>query len=257
MKKGGKILSLLIAQFIFSANGAHAQRSLNDSVFDEANYVFNHAAAVRYSHHHAPAGKQVRFNGDSCTASTDCSGFVSYVLHKVAPKHYSAVHDWERKTPYPQAKAYETFFAQLDTSSPQEGWIKIRNFRELKRGDIIAWRIPKKPEHKGGNTGHVMIVAEKPLEVKEVSLDGQQVRCVDVPVIDSSSVDHFAPEELPPHAHQEHRDGLGKGTIRLIIDSDDRAIGYWEGTYWGEGHRTIHKPTFTRLIEFARLLPNT
>ncbi len=107
-----------------------------------------------------------------------------------------------------------------------------------------------------GNTGHVMVVGNRPGPVKETQVDGEHVRYVEVNVIDSSTVRHFPPELLPPLTHQAYRNGLGKGVIRLIVDNRGQVIGYWAGVYWGEGDSEITHPTYTDLIGLARLVPD-
>ena len=45
------------------------------------------------------------------------------------------------------------------------------------------------------------------------------------------------------------------GNVRIILSADNAPIGYWEGTYWGEGQKQISGPTFTNLVRFARMTP--
>ena len=54
-----------------------------------------------------------------------------------------------------------------------------------------------------------------------------------------------------------HRDGVGKGVVRIILDQSNRPIGYWEGTYWYEGGKEIRNPTLTESIAFARLVASS
>lgn len=244
--------------FLFLINlpmPAWAEQSLGSAAFEEANFIFEHADKVRYRHHHVPADEQVFIDGDHCSSQSDCSGFVSFVLNKVAAKHYDVVHKFEQGPPYPQAKGYAEFFASLPEDMAQNGWRKLNSYNELRRGDIIAWKNPRSGEAGHTNTGHVMIVAKRPEAVSEDTVHRRRIRFVSIPVIDSSSVDHFKPEKLPPRAGQTHRNGLGKGDVRIILDSQGNAIGYWEGTYWGEGGKQIHHPTLTDEIGFARLVP--
>ncbi len=81
------------------------------------------------------------------------------------------------------------------------------------------------------------------------------LRYVQIHVIDSSSVYHFAPEQLPPKAYKKHRNGLGLGGIRIILSESGAPIGYWEGTYWGEGEEPVKGPTLSNLVRFARMVP--
>jgi len=234
-----------------STNADVEPQSLSRSIYLLANQIFEGAQVVRYQHVHRPAEEQITAKqNDSCEAVNDCSGFVSYVLEKLAPKHYEQVLECEPRYPYPKAKTYATFFQGLTPGEAKDGWLRLSDYKQLRQGDIIAWRKRVDPDEKTKNTGHVMIVAHRPGEV----VVDQNLRYLSVPVIDSSSMDHFPPEKLPPNAHQEHRDGVGKGMIRLILDPNNQVIGYWEGTYWGEGQKEIKHPSYTDAVAFARLV---
>lgn len=227
-----------------------------DRLFERADWVFNNAEQVHYGHRKAPALRQVRsYSNGRCHADTDCSGFVSYVLSEF-PKQYEAIRKLQPERKYPQAKVYLQFFNELKGDVPTDGWLRVVRINELKRGDLIAWRKPQPADgvKKKSNTGHVAIVIENKGPVEEAEISGKKLRFQSVNVIDSSSVRHFQPEILPPLSSMAHRDGLGKGVVRIILDDADRPIGYWEGTYWYEGKKEISKPTLTESIAFARLV---
>jgi hypothetical protein len=234
----------------FSVNCLNATaQTLSDDAYELANKIFNSAQTVTYEHKHRPAREQIVFyDNNSCSAKTDCSGFISYVLDKVAHKHYQSIKDQEPQTPYPQAKTYAKFFSELDPNIPYKGWIGIRNVFDLKRGDIIAWeKGSAKHKHSAhGNSGHVMMVIDPPKALDQ--------NTVSINVLDSSSVYHFKPESLPPNANQNYRDGVGKGYIRLLLDDQNKPIAYWEGVYWGEGHKSISQPSYSRIIAFGRMV---
>lgn len=233
--------------------------SPSERIFERAEWVFNNAEQVRYKHHQVPAVRQVRsFSNGRCEADTDCSGFVSYLLSEF-PRQYAAIRTLQPERNYPQAKIFTQFFNDLKTNTPTRGWLKVNQIAELRRGDFIAW---KKPEPKDGvkrktNSGHVAIVIDRQGPVEETEVNGKVVRYQSINVIDSSSVKHFQPEFLPPLSMMPHRDGVGKGVVRIILDDANRPIGYWEGTYWYEGSKEIRKPTFTESIAFARLVADS
>lgn len=221
---------------------------LSNQVLHLAESIFDNSVDVRYSHHEVSASRQVVTNANgSMEAHTDCSGFISYVVHSIGPRHYAVVRELEPNASYPQAKVWASFFNTLDPIQPTNGWLGISNWRNLKPGDFVAW---KEGSTESTNTGHVMIVLDQPSQIREEN----GYRYIEIPVIDSSSVYHFAPEQLPPNAHQSHRDGLGKGSIRLILSTDDNPIGYWAGTYWGEGSKPVMNPTYSKMIRFARMV---
>jgi hypothetical protein len=259
-----------VAIFSLLALNTHALRSsiaaapneetVGQWVYNRALDIFNKSNLVHYEHQGGDeASEQVVFKGDYCEALCDCSGFVSYVLHAVTPMHYKSIKQFSTRTGHPLAKTYTRFFQSLSATEPKEGWIRIESYRDLRQGDLIAWeKAVNAPAgvKKKGNTGHVMIVESPASRARVLHRRGEAIRFVSIPVIDSSTVDHFPPEELPPLAHQNHRDGVGRGLIRLILDDNDRIIGYWEGTYWGEGGKNITKPSYTDSVSFARLTSN-
>ena len=235
--------------------------SVGSWVYNKALDVFNKSKVVHYEHQGGDdVSDQVVVKGSHCDAECDCSGFVSYVLHTVTPMHYKAVKEFSTRTGHPLANTYARFFTKLSATEPQDGWIRLMSYKELRQGDLIAWEKAVNPDApagaKKGNTGHVMIVESPASRVEVLRKKGEPIRFVSIAVIDSSSVDHFPPEELPPLAHQSHRDGLGRGVIRLVLDDSNQVIGYWEGTYWGEGGKNITKPSYSDSVSFARLLHN-
>jgi cell wall-associated NlpC family hydrolase len=233
----------------FVQEDEHANSSnLGQRALNLAETTFDNASVVGYIHRNALASRQVLSQSDgSLEAKTDCSGFMSYIVHSIAPRHYRAVRSMEPQKSYPQAKIWAQFFDTLDSNQPRDGWLAISNWRDLRPGDIIAWEEGKISA--GGNTGHVMMVQGKPGEIKQQ----QDIRYFEVLVIDSSSVYHFPPEHLPPKASQTHRNGLGEGNVRILLSEQNVPVGYWAGTYWGEGEKPIKGPTLTKLVRFARM----
>lgn len=232
-----------------TSNDNSENSSLSEKALKLAESIFDTANVVRYTHSEVPASEQVVTDSDGTVeARTDCSGFVSYIVHSVAPRHYSAVRRREPQASYPQAKIWARFFDTLDSNQPQDGWLGISDWHNLQAGDIIAW---EEGNSASRNTGHVMIASDRPGSVQQAN----GYRFIEIPVMDSSSVYHFPPERLPPNAHQEHRNGLGTGHIRVILSDSDQPIGYWEGSYWGEGEKQISGPTLSNLVRFARMVP--
>ena len=233
---------------------------LADRLYDKAEDIFQNATDVHYMHVKEEAGDQVQESNTGYQCETDCSGFVSYVINAVAPKHYAHVSKLTQSS-HPHAGLYARFLIGLPDGVPTGGWLRVGNFRDLKRGDIIAWERPPRESEintnlkgTGNRTGHVMIVVDPPGDIRTENIAEQPVRFVEVKVLDSSGVKHFPPESLPPQAHQETRDGLGKGFVRLILGEHDNVIGYWEGVYSETKRKPIVRPTYTSVIGFGRLL---
>ncbi len=230
---------------------AQPSSSLNEQALKLAESIFDQAGVVRYVHNEVPAANQIFKDSDGTVeAKTDCSGFISYVIHSIAPRHYRVIREQEPNASYPQAKIWARYFDTLDSNQPKDGWLRINNWHDLRPGDIIAWQ---ESGSAAGNTGHVMMVAAKPSSIQQ----NYGYHFFEIPVIDSSSVYHFAPEYLPPKAGQKHRNGVGMGVVRIILSDSDVPIGYWSGTYWGEGDKPINGPGFSKMVRFARMMPLT
>lgn len=225
--------------------------TLNEQAFKLAMTIFERASRVHYGHRDAVAAEQLTTDADgSAEASVDSSGLISYIIHSIAPRHYQVIRQIQPKASYPQARIWARFFDELCSERPVEGWVPVEKWQDLRAGDIIAW---ENDDAANDNTGHVMMVANKPSVVQE--LRGERgFRYVEVPVIDSSPVYHFPPERLPPHAGQRHRDGLGMGCVRIILSESNTPVGYWVGNYSAEDAKAIDGPTACKLIRFARMV---
>ncbi len=229
-------------------------KTLSQEIYNKAEDIFEHVTSSHYEHLHDRANDQVQHNGNAYSATTDCSGFISYVINSVAPNHYAPIYEMSGRT-YPHAKTYATFFRELPNDVSEEGWLKICSYKDLHRGDIIAWqRIVEPNENHYSGSGHVMIVIDPPTSPVTDILHGINVRYTEVFVLDSSSVEHFPPQQLPPLTHQSSRDGIGRGIIRLMLDEQDNVIGFWEGTFSHEKNKAIQNPSYTNKIGFARLI---
>jgi hypothetical protein len=227
--------------------------SLGGKALSVADWVFDNTSENHYAHVHGKADKQVIIHEGKVISNTDCSGFINNILKTAAPKHYEMVVKFNQGK-RPIAATYNDFFAGLDAARSKHGWQGINSVFDLLPGDLIAWKSPKYEEYHKGNSGHVMILALlPPTKVEGRLVAGKLTRFIELTVVDSSSVTHFPPEQLPQMAKQRKRDGVGKGVIRIILDKNDQPIGYWEGTFWNEGGKEIRKPTATTDVHFARL----
>jgi hypothetical protein len=152
----------------------------------------------------------------------DCSGFVDYVLQKVAPAAYAELPISKPSSQRPLAQDFYNLFAR--STSKTSHWQQVTKVDRLQAGDIVAWLRP--PESDSNNTGHVMIIASQP-RINPDSPKGTLRERADemlIPVIDSTS---------SPHANDTRRQGetgLGRGTIGAIFNAQGKAIAYrWRG----------------------------
>jgi hypothetical protein len=139
----------------------------------------------------------------------DCSGFVDYLLKRVAPEQYSHL-PIETGHPRPRAATYFEFFHSLP-GNPLAGWKSIDQLTDVRRGDIIAWALEASTQ-KTGDTGHVVIVAAPP-----VSTNVKEYR---VTVYDSSGIRHD--EDSRP----EGTSGIGEGVITISVDDRGAPVGF-------------------------------
>jgi hypothetical protein len=180
--------------------------SATRSVHEEAVRILNSIQVTEYRH-------TTDIDEKKGTYYCDCSGFVGYVLNRTVAKD-------DGKGPFrdgrnrPLAMDYEKGFAKApENADGNGGWQQVIHLMDARPGDVIAWR-HEKP--KPGNTGHVVIVDQRPI----VEKDG----LVRVVVIDSTT----RPQVDDTRA--KGTSGIGRGTMWFTVDEDGRPIGYVRGT---------------------------
>lgn len=135
------------------------------------------------------------------TYDMDCSGYVGYVLQRIAPQHYPTIPS-DSAAGRPLAFDFYDRFSEL----PQEGadgWQPVQPLADARRGDIVAWRSELiEPDE---NTGHVFIVADDP----EILDDG----VISVLVYDSSNIRHY--DDTRGQGGNSPATGLGSGRIHF------------------------------------------
>jgi hypothetical protein len=163
------------------------------AVAAEAQRIVDHVQVTEYQHH-------TEIDEATGTYRTDCSGFASYVLQRVAPAHLAMIPK-EPDHAHPRAFKYHAFFSSLEAD--QAGWHAIRHLVNVRRGDIVAWRHPD-PIQPGEDTGHVLVVAARPAV--------ETANTYSVRVYDASH-DHYNTDTRTANVT-----GVGSGTIRLQVD---------------------------------------
>jgi hypothetical protein len=142
----------------------------------------------------------------------DCSGFVGYVLNRTVGKDGTGALGDGRERPL--AMHYEQFFAKSPARRDREArWQRIERLADARPGDIIAWRheVPKP-----GNTGHVVIVDQRP-----VLEDDGLVRVV---FIDSTTRPMF------DDSRPKGTSGIGRATMWFKIDDKGRPVAHIRGS---------------------------
>jgi hypothetical protein len=202
-------IAVMAALSSAQAAGRRGERAANPAaraVYDEAMRILNGMKRTEYQH-------RTEIDEEKRVYLCDCSGFVGYVLNRTVGKD-------EGKGPFgdgrnrPLAMDYEKFFAAAPTKpNGKDRWQRIERLADARPGDVIAWR-HEKP--RPGNTGHVVIVAQRP----ELEADG----LVRVVFIDSTTRPQ-ADDTRPPGTS-----GIGRGAMWFKIDDKGRAVAHIRGS---------------------------
>ncbi len=154
----------------------------------------------------------------------DCSGFVGYAMDRATPAAIAQIRSTQGKT-RPLAKDFEAFFGALGAGKTGV-FSRVTRALDLRPGDVVAWLEPS--ELASTNTGHVMIVhgAAKPNPARADE--------VLVLVTDASASFHGPTDTRSPAGQ-----GLGQGTVGLLVDPSGRPVGYrWSGGYSAKTYST-------------------
>src|SRR5262249_15311687 len=131
----------------------------------------------------------------------DCSGFVGYVLKQTVAKGdpKGPLGDGNKR---PTAMEFEKAFAKAPTKADGVSkWQRVERLTDARPGDVIAWRHEKPMP---GNTGHVVFVAERPVQED----DG----LVKVVIVDSTTKPMF------DDTRAAGTSGIGRCTMWFKID---------------------------------------
>ena len=178
------------------------------------------AALIVRSTRHTRYQHEPAIDPETGTYNLDCAEFVSYVLRGVTPEHYARIPK-EPERPCPRAFEYCDYLQsltfdntngwrrsyELDAAVVHEavqGWRRVDRLSEVRRGDVLAWRFARWSAE--GDTGHVLLVAEKPAPM---------VRgVIAVRVYDSSRIPHF---EDSREGGGDFEGGVGMGTLLFRV----------------------------------------
>ncbi len=139
----------------------------------------------------------------------DCSAFISFLLSSVVPQALRSVSVDPRHS-HARAINFYTRFSNTPAERADRGWRRIVRLMDAEPGDIVAWR--KDPLPKKGNTGHVLMILEKP-----VMEDDEMIR---VRVLDASRSGHFQ------DTRKKGSGGVGAGMMWFRVDSEGRPVAY-------------------------------
>jgi hypothetical protein len=139
------------------------------------------------------------------TYDMDCSAFIGYVLLRIAPQHFAAIHNGGGGHG-PLAVDFCHYFQALPAGGAG-GWQPVQSVADARRGDIVAWDFPERKP--GDDTGHVFIVTADPQVIEDGVLAVQ--------ACDSSEVLHY--DDTRRQGGASPATGLGSGTFHFRYGS--------------------------------------
>ena len=181
------------------------QLSLPGQVASQAEFIVDNLQHTFYQH-------TDKIDVDRGIYDCDCNGFVAFVLQRAAPAHFSPIPK-ESTQPRPRAFEYFVFFDSL-SAQPVVGWHRIMFLKDVRRGDIIAWRFAEVVAHH--DTGHVLIAAGTPT-VNDAGI-------FTVHLYDSADKPHF--DDTRGSSQGQFKSGVGFGSINFKVDKDGRPVSY-------------------------------
>lgn len=194
-------------------------------LFDEAKRELSVMRVTGYGH-------ETKVDEESGVFEFDCSGFITYALRIAAPAALGVIPIGVKGRP--RAEDYVSYFAALPSVKEPQPWAIVPHAIDLRAGDVVAWLRPDDVDN--GNTGHMGIVAATPSACgasdATTAIGGSSEWLVRI--IDSTQ---------SPHADdarkKDESDGLGEGTIGLVVDAAGAPIGYrWKGGVSDKAHAT-------------------
>lgn len=200
----------------------------------------------------------------SILASTDCSGWLTFVLNTVSPLHAAVLRSQQRRDEH--NRVYSEDFALRESRRPwprafvvaqylrsdyleETGFDPVTNFEDLHPGDIGAYAMGRyaKPTDesrpKPRDTGHVFVVVGRPTVVDPLTegydgrgtLKEEATKVIALPVVDSSATIHFDPDSrknedgrysLPKFRPHSRAvaGGVGTGTVWFALSREGHVL---------------------------------
>ena len=209
------------------------KESLGQKICDEVHSRLKTMKSTEYGHSFPitlKSGRQTTtyFYEKNDEYKYDCVGFVSRVLHTVAPRHKETVFTFsDTKNGFvPTTDKYYHFFNYIRYAKC-EGWKYIDNIHSIQRGDIIVW-LPPTPK----GQGHIVIALSKPEKMEDLNpkdlKKNSDIKWYKLHIADSTSSKHTNDSRKNnPKAIKET--GMGTGWI-AICDVNNRTWLAWGAT---------------------------
>lgn len=240
-------------------------RVLNDGqASPPPNNTYSHETAYGPDHLAAPRVYLESTEEFSALASTDCSGWVSFVTNTVSPLHEAVLQSQRRlpeynqvyadgfelkERPRPWARAFVLTNYFRSDQAQVTGFERVERYEDLRLGDLAAYSMGRytNPSNtdllKPKDTGHTFVIVGSPtiVDPDTAGYDGngtlsrRAATVIAVPIMDSSSTPHFDPDSrknergeflLPPRIPypKAKAGGVGAGTAWFALDKHGRAL---------------------------------
>lgn len=168
----------------------------------------------------------------------DCSGFINWLLLEATGKPPAALEQWFRSK-RPVARHY------VDAIVTEKFFRRIHRLKDCLPGDVVAMKYPKGND----NTGHVMLVAERPKKRVASAPLVEETEQWDLKIIDCTTSPHGSDSRKKEAGS---RGGLGTGLFRIYTNADGEPVGYT----WGPGPKSEYRAMKDRLIVVGRFKSN-
>jgi len=217
-------LMVLLVAFVTRC-GLHAQHPSEELVI-QAKALVEKVKPENTSYRHKNNEVSWGVKGEA-VCHADCSGFINALL-----LHTGAFGEKDFKnhlgTERPLARHY------YDAIIHQRGFVEITRIHEVKAGDIIAIRYPPG----SSNTGHVMLVVNKPdsRTATEPMIKGTVQ--YEVQIVDSSTSGHGG-NDSRKLADGKFHDGLGTGVFRIYTNEQGVFVGHAWSNYPSSKYQDI------------------
>lgn len=184
----------------------------DDAATKAGRKVLKRLADIRATARNTWYRHKTRVNRHRGIYAWDCSGMTTWILEKAAPRARKALN-----RDRPVATTFLKAMQRAPTDKPRRGWQQIADIKELRPGDIFAWKRPK--EWGKGVTGHVGFVISRPQPLTDV--DHAYV----VRIVDSTRYPHGDDTRSA-----DDKTGFGMGTVLFVTDENGKPIAYgWHG----------------------------
>jgi hypothetical protein len=188
--------------------------------------------------------RHIDWNPATCSACTVCCSLVTLLLQHVYGWTNDDFKTWMQSS-NPKADAYH------DAIVAENGFKRLKKVEDIEPGDFLAIKYTDGHVSRNGvvDTGHIMLVAEKPQEIHEhdpIVPDTEQYLVV---VIDSSASGH-GPRDTRHRADGSFTGGIGRGEFRIYANSEGGIVGY----AWSDGSKSEYECSPSRDLVAGRLL---